>query len=106
MAVYINTLNGGSITIGSGGSPAPVANPKTVVTLTNGETKELDFVGDVSTNTWESVGLQYGEDRNTGYEISSIVLGTQVTSLGAYFVTGWSKLNSVIIPSTVTSIVG
>ena len=46
MAVYINTLIGGDITVGSGGSPAPATRATTIITTQQDGTQELLVEGD------------------------------------------------------------
>ena len=45
MAVFINVLNGGNITIGAGGSPAPAGHPETRFTLQGGTVETVNITG-------------------------------------------------------------
>lgn len=46
MAIYINTLNGGDITITTGGSVLDAT--KTRITFTDGTTEEYDWSGEIN----------------------------------------------------------
>ena len=105
MAVYINILNGGSITIGSGASPTPPANPKTVITFTDNTTQEFEWSGTITQTTMENAGLV--EDSEWIAHPTAITIGNAVTSIGYRAFYGCNHENefvSITIPDSVTSI--
>ena len=56
MAVYINTLNGGDIIVGSSGGASPAGNPKTVITFDDG-VQEFDWTGELNMDKIIATGL-------------------------------------------------
>ena len=128
MAVYINTLNGGSITIGTGSS---VLDPtKTRFTLQDGTVETYDISGTLDQqwmidngyrnewgewvktitqaeigNTVTSIGGEYSPF-NSCYALTSVTIPDSVTFIGSLAFEWCSGLASVTIPDTVTTIEG
>ena len=103
MAIHINRLNGGNITVGSGVSPTPAGHPETRFTLEGGTVETYDITGTLD-DEW-MIEHDFFDD-TTGAASRSIYqadIGNTVTSIGDYaFFT--QALTSVTIPSSVTSI--
>ena len=94
--VTINTLNGGDITITTGGL-TPKSDSDTRFWLSNDENDYEDYPIE-GTLTWESFD-PYGS-----IEIYKIEIGTGVTSIASYTFEENQNITYVLIPSTVTSI--
>ena len=101
MAVYINTLNGGNITIGSGGGPAVRAT--TIITTTEDGVQEFDIIGELNSVWLENNG--FWSEGNWNKTITSIDIGSHVTSIGSMAFQGMSYDGIVVtIGDNVTSI--
>ena len=101
MAVYINTLNGGSITIGAGGG---ILDPtKTRFTLEDGTVESYNITGTL-TSQWMVDNGYWGNESGWVKNITQADIGNTVTSIGAAAFSGCSGLTSVTIPDSVTSI--
>lgn len=94
MAININTLNGGNITITTG----PAARAVTRVWWSNDESDYSDCPS--NNGTFDSSCFPEGK---SNYEIWKVEFGTDVRILGDYCFQG-SSISSVVIPRTITSI--
>ena len=101
MAVYINTLNGGTITIGSGGGSS--GHPETRFTLEGGTVETYDITGTLD-QQW-MIDNEYFDDSQWAWlkTITQADIGNTITSIGDAF-QYCSSLTSVTIPNSVTSI--
>lgn len=97
--VNINKLNGGDITITTGGST------KTRITFTDGTTKEYDWSGDIK------LGSLPISDTNDFYDWNTytwtkhpkiVNLGTKVTGIDDSMFQECTELTTITIPNTVT----
>ena len=119
MAVNINTLITGSMTLGSGGStpeptPEPYNSPLTRFTYANGTIEEYDIQGDWTDSVNAELGLQDSETWLWKGEIVRVDVGTNVTNMGDYCLydtmdreapyVGLANLTTVTIPNTVRGI--
>ena len=84
--------------------PAPVVitNPKTVITFGDGTSQEYDWSGEINQSTMVNEGLFDNNGWTTN--ITSIVIGTNVTSIGYKAFYGCFSLKSITIGNSVTSI--
>ena len=110
MAIYINTLNGGSITIGSGGgTPEPTPHADTRFTLDGGTVETHNITGTIDDQWMIDNGYYIPYDDETGeggYWEKTIVqadIGNTVTSIGDW-VFFRSYLTNLTIPASVESI--
>ena len=106
MAIHITRLNGGDITIGSGGS-APATRTATRVWYGNDENVYTDYEIEGAING--SYNEMYGDDWYTDQipnvaSAKKIEIGSTVTSLGSRAFFQCQDLISISIPDTVTSI--
>lgn len=103
MAVYINILNGGDITIGSGGS-APAGHPETRFTLQGGTVETANITGTLD-QQW-MIANGYFDDNEWSWlkNITQVDIGNTVTSIGEGAFHECDGLTSVTIPNSVTSI--
>ena len=85
MAIYINTLNGGSITIGAGGSSG---HPETRFTLDDETVESHDITGTLDQQWMITNGYYIPYDEQTGEgdywakTITQADIGDTVTSIG------------------------
>ena len=102
MAIYINTLNGGSITIGTGGG---VLDPtKTRFTLQDGTVETYDITGTIDLQ-WMIVNGYFDENELAWSKtITQADIGNTVTSIGGDVFHGCRGLTSVTISAGVTLI--
>ena len=126
MAVYINTLIGGDITVGSGSSPAPEGHAETRFTLKGGTVETHNITGtfdqqwmidngyfDADEETWLKTITQ-ADIGNTvtsiGWaafadgDLASVTIPNSVMSIGEWVFSGCTELTSVTIPDSMTSI--
>ena len=104
MAVYINILNGGNITIGSGGS-APAANPKTRITFTDDSVVEYEWSGTVDEQTIIDAGIYEPPFGPYNPEPKIVEFGSAITTIDGIFGTfPCETLTSVVIPDSVITI--
>ena len=101
MAVTINILNAGNMTLGSSGS-TPATYEETWYKY-DGDTewRHVNIEGTIV--LVDEMGMPDGYIENPN-DIVAIEIGTDVTSIGAWAFYGCSGLTSVTIPSSVTSI--
>jgi hypothetical protein len=94
MAIYINTLNGGNITVGSGGSPAPATHADTW----------YKYAGDTEWRTVSISGTFEAGSFENESDIDAVELGTNVTSIGDRAFYDCYNMTTLVIPNSVTSI--
>ena len=97
--ITINNLIGGDITI----TTKPVANPKTKITFTDGTSQEYDWSGEINIQILNNAGL-LGSYNKWIKEPQTVEIGTKVTSIGNDIFSDCTRLTSVTIPDSVTSI--
>ena len=109
MAVYINTLIGGDITVGSGGSPAPATRATTIITTEEDGAQEFLIEGTLDQQWMIDNGFFVDEnveaeiDAHWEKNIISIDIGSAVTIIGEYTFYK-SGLTSIVIPNNITNI--
>ena len=108
MAIYINTLNGGSITIGpsSGGTPEPTPHADTWYKYagdTEWRTVSINgtIEGEFDTETMQNVPTTQIPNVT---DVVTLEIGTDVTRIGGWAFYDCSGLTSVTIPGSVTYI--
>ncbi len=101
--VYINTLIGGSITIGSSGSSLPTAPNGKVLYKTSADGEWLETIANIDENGAFN-GFSESESAVEVIIPSKDINGNNVTSIGDYVFYHCSQLTSVTIPDSVTSI--
>ena len=102
MAIYINRLNGGNITIGSGGGSS--GHAETRFTLQGGTIETHDITGTLDHQWMDDNG--YFDENNFEWTkgITQADIGNTVTSIGAGAFDSCNNLTIVTIPNSVTSI--
>jgi hypothetical protein len=101
MAVYINTLNGGNITIGSSGSSG---HADTRFTLEGGTVETYDISGTLDVQWMNDNGYWDGDVDSWAKNITQVDIGNTVTSIGDFTFSNCIGLTSVTISGGVTSI--
>ena len=101
MAVIINRLNAGVMTVGTGGGagpePEPSGHPYTRIKLNENDTwHEYDIQGQIGAGSIQNITM--------GQNPYDIEVGTNVTSLGDGFLADCPTLTGITIPFSVTSI--
>ena len=115
MAVFINVLNGGNITIGAGGSGGggggSSGHAATWIKFSENDSwHEYNIEGAMDCPALSSVGLmpegsgEMGPPEWTTQPPYAVEIGTDVTSIGASVFYDCSGLTSVTIPDSVTNI--
>lgn len=105
MAIHITRLNGGDITIGSGGS-APASHPETRFTLEGGTVETYNITGTLD-KQWMIANGYYDENEMIWLKtITQADIGNTVTNIDGRAFNECTKLTSVTIPDSVTSIGG
>ena len=99
MAVYINTLNGGNITIGAGGSSGHADTWYKYANDTDWRT--VSITGSISGDVMEWVPTTQIPDVSN---VVALEIGTNVTTIGDYAFYYCSGLTSVTIGDSVTNI--
>ena len=99
--VYINTLIGGSITIGTSGSSG---HSETRFTLDDGTVATHDITGALDKQWMVNNGYLDNESGDWLKVITQADIGNTVTSVGEYMFVGCYALTSVTIPDSVTSV--
>ena len=99
--VYINTLIGGSITIGTSGSSG---HAETRFTLDDGTVATHDITGTLTQQWMSDNGYFNGDTYIWLKNITQADIGNTVTSVGEYAFGNCYSLTSVTIPTSVTSI--
>ena len=102
MAVYINTLIGGDITIGSGGS-SPAGHPETRFTLEGGTVETANITGTLDKQWLNDNGYLNVSNMVWLKTITQVDIGNTVTSIGQGAFHECDGLTSVTIPNSVTS---
>ena len=82
MAIHINRLNGGNITIGSSGGSAPTGHADTRFTLQGGTVETHNTTGTID-NQWMVDNGYFDADADTWLKtITQVDIGNTVTSIG------------------------
>ena len=102
MAIHINRLNGGDITVGTGGSVLDAT--KTRFTLQDGTVETHDITGTLDYQWMIDNGYWEEDDGNWLKIITQVDIGNTVTSIGLGVFEWCDRLTSVTIPDSVTSI--
>lgn len=98
MAVFIQTLNGGNITIGSS---SPAIDPqKTRFTLSNGTVEEYDISGELSSSWMGNNGFMDYDIFEWTKSITNVDVGNTVTEIGTDTFTN-SSIQTITIPNSV-----
>ena len=98
MAVYINTLIVGDITIGSSG------HPETRFTLQDGTVETYDITGTLD-QQWMIDNGYYDSDAKTWLKsITYVDIGNTITEMGKNTFRNCSEVMNIIIPNSVTDI--
>ena len=94
MAVYINTLIGGDITIGAGGSPAPATHADTWYKYAGDtEWRTVSISGTISGNPPEGGAPNPTTQIPNVSNVVALEIGTDVTSIGDWaFVWGEDEM--------------
>ena len=100
MSIYINRLNGGNITIGSGGGSSEHSGTR--FTLEGGTVETYNITGTLD-RQW-MIDNGYYRDGDWRKTITQADIGNTVTSIGSSVFSDCSGLTSVTIPDSVTNI--
>ena len=97
MAIYINKLNGGNITIGSSGGSAPTGHPETRFTLQDGTVETYNITGTLN-KQWFIDNGYFDEDAGMWLKsITQVDIGNTITSIDNETFNGCSGLMLFIV---------
>lgn len=85
-------------------APAPVGNPKTVITFTDNTTQEFNWSGTITRQTMIDSGLMDEIDEIWIKKPIAVEISKTVTSIGDWAFCGCNTLTSVTILDSITSI--
>lgn len=103
MAIHVNTLNGGDITVTTGSS-APTGHAETRFTLEGGTVETYNITGTLDLQWMVANGYYDEENWEWIKNITQADIGNTVTSIGANAFSLCDSLTSVTIGNGVTSI--